>query len=107
MQMREPVCPYWTCSQGFLQAAVEAFHKAVRLRMVGSGLSVRNVEERAKTGPQSGSELRAPVTCNDTRDPKPLDPTLEEGRCLVGGGGDGQGKSFRPAGCPVYDGEEL
>ncbi len=40
-----------------LQAAVEAFHHPVGLRMVGGGLVVLDVEEAAESGPQGGGEL--------------------------------------------------
>ncbi len=40
-----------------LQAAVEAFYHPVRLRVVGGGLVVLDVEEAAEGSPQGGGEL--------------------------------------------------
>jgi hypothetical protein len=42
---------------GVLQAAVEGFYHPVRLRVVGSGLVVLDVEQAAEGGPQGGGEL--------------------------------------------------
>ncbi len=42
---------------GVLQAAVEAFHHPVGLRVVGHSLVVLDVEQAAEGGPQGGGEL--------------------------------------------------
>jgi hypothetical protein len=44
-------------AEGVLQAAVEAFHHLVGLRVVGSSLAVLDVEQAAEGGPQGGGEL--------------------------------------------------
>jgi hypothetical protein len=44
-------------TEGVLQVAVEAFYHPVRLRVVGSGLVVLDVEQTAEGGPQGGCEL--------------------------------------------------
>jgi hypothetical protein len=43
--------------EGVLQAAVEAFHHLVGLRVVGRSLAVLDVEQAAEGGPQGGGEL--------------------------------------------------
>jgi hypothetical protein len=44
-------------AEGVLQAAVEAFHHPVGLRVVGRSLVVLDVEHTAEGGPQGGGEL--------------------------------------------------
>ena len=43
--------------EGVLQTAVDAFYHPVRLRVVGGGLVVLDVEQTAEGGPQGGAEL--------------------------------------------------
>jgi hypothetical protein len=43
--------------EGVLQTAVETFYHPVRLRVVGGGLVMLDVEQAAESGPQGGGEL--------------------------------------------------
>ena len=61
-----------------LQAAVEALYHPVRLRVVGGGLIVLDVEEAAEGGPQGGGELGPAVRCDDCWDPIAAHPSLKQ-----------------------------
>ena len=55
--MVDPVSRGAAGAEGVLQAAVEAFHHPVGLRVVGSSLVVLDVEQAAEGSPQGGGEL--------------------------------------------------
>jgi hypothetical protein len=44
-------------AEGVLQTAVETFYHPVRLRVVGGGLVLLDVEQAAEGGPKGGGEL--------------------------------------------------
>jgi hypothetical protein len=105
--MDEPIRSGRSGSEGILQTAVESLHEAVGLRMVGGCLSVCDGEKRTKAGPQRRSELRAPVACYGVRHSESLNPSLEEGRCAVGGGGGSERNCLWPASCSVNHREQI
>ncbi len=105
--MCEPVCPGRPGSERILETAVEPLHEAVGLRMVGGRLSVFDGVEAAQAGPQRRGELGTSVACNNIWNAETLYPTMEEGRCAVGGGGGRQRNRFRPAGSPVDNSEQI
>jgi hypothetical protein len=86
---------------------MESLHGTVCLLMIGSGLHMGDVEEGAQCRPQGGSELWTPVAGDGCREAKPLNPSMKETGCAVGGGHSGQRYRFRPAGSPVQDGKEI
>ncbi len=75
--------------------------------MVGSRLSVFDGEEAAQAGPQRRGELGTSVACNNVWNAESLYPSMEEGRCAVGGGGGSQRNRFRPASRSVDDGKQI
>ncbi len=86
---------------------MEPLYEAVRLQMVGGRLSVFDGEEATQAGPQRRGELWTPVTCDDVWNAESLYPSLEEGRCAVGGGGGSERNRLRPASRSVYDGKQI
>ncbi len=56
--MVDPVRRCAAGTEGILQTAVDEFYHPVRLRVVGSGLVVLDVEQAAEGGPQGGGEHR-------------------------------------------------
>ncbi len=60
--MVDPVHRSAAGAEGIIQAAVEVFCHPFRLRVVGRGLVVLDVEQGAGGGPQGGGEL-GPAVC--------------------------------------------
>ena len=79
----------------------------IRLRVVGGGRDVGDGQKAAEGGPKRGGELGTSVTGDGGRDPKPLDPAMQKGRCAVCGGDGGQRECLRPAGGPVDHSEQV
>ena len=46
-------------------------------------------------------------TCDDAWDAKLLYPSVQEGRCAVGGGGGSERDRFRPASRSIHHGEQV
>jgi len=95
------------CTQRILESAVEAFHEAVGLRMVGCGGAVGDVEGVAEVRPEGRGELRATIRSDDGRDAETSNPVVDEGVCAVGGGGRGERYRVWPASGAVDDGEKV
>jgi hypothetical protein len=53
---------------------VETFKEAIRLRVIGSGWLVMNVDEGTEGFPKGGSKLWATIRGDDGRDTKMRDP---------------------------------
>ncbi len=85
--------------QGFslrvFKPAMKSFYQPIRLRMIGGGGYVLNVEESAKGGPYCRGKLGTPVTVDCCWQPEPLHPSREECDGAVGGcgGRDGYGSA--------------
>ena len=105
--MVEPVGGGSAGAEGRLEAAVEAFHEAVGLRVVGGGGVVVDVEGLAEVVPEGGGELRAKVRCDEGGDAVAGDPVADEGVGAVGGVGRGEGDGIWPAGGAVHNGEAV
>jgi hypothetical protein len=50
--MYKPIRSGSSGSEGILHSAVETFHEAVGLRVIGCGLCMLDGEERTKSGPK-------------------------------------------------------
>ena len=71
-----PVSSSTAASKSSLKAAVETFHEAISLRMIGCGRLMSDIEAGTKRGPKSRCELGAPVRGDSIRNPKTRDPVL-------------------------------
>ena len=93
--------------EGVLQAAVETFHKAIGLGVVGGGRAVLNVELGAEAVPEGGSELWSSVRSDGGRNSKAGNPVVYNGGGAGVGGSGGEGNGLRPSGGAINDGEEV
>ena len=73
-KMLEPIGVRPPSSESIFKGAVEAFHKAIGLRVIGGGGTVMNVKLLTETEPQSGSELGAMVRSDVIRNAMAGDP---------------------------------
>ena len=71
-----PVSSSTAAAESSLKAAVETFHEAISLRMIGCGRLMSDIESGTKRGPKSRCELGAPVRGDSIRNPKTRDPVL-------------------------------
>jgi len=86
---------------------MEPLNQSVRLRVVGGGRDVGDVQQAAEGGPQRRGELGTPVAGDSGRDPKPLNPAMQKGGGAICGGDGGQRERLRPAGGPVDHSEQV
>ena len=71
-----PVSSSAAAAESSLKAAVETFHEAISLRMIGCGGLMSDIEAGTKGGPKSRCELGASVRGDSIRNPKTRDPVL-------------------------------
>ena len=93
--------------QGFLEAAVQALHEPIALRVEGGRRVQVYPQGCGHGGPQGGGELSTTVRSYQARQAKPRNPVEEEGSADGDGGGVGDGDRLRPPGETVHDGEEM
>jgi hypothetical protein len=86
---------------------VEAFKETIRLRVIGGGGLVMDVEEGTEGFPEGGSKLWATIRGDDGRDTEARDPCGEEGLGTISSGGGGKWDNFWPSSGAVYDGEKV
>ncbi len=86
-----------------LEAGVESFHQAVRLRMVDCYLGVLDVQQVAHGSPQGGGELGAAVRCDDHQDTESAHPPLKQSICAVYCCGGRERDSLTPHGDSVHN----
>lgn len=89
------------------KAAVETFHKAIRLGVVGGGRAVLNVECSAQAVPEGRGELWATVRGDSGGNAEAGNPVVNKGGGAGVGGGRGEGNCLRPSGSAVNDSEEV
>jgi hypothetical protein len=85
---------------------VETFKEAIRLRVIGSGGLVMNVEEGTKGFPKGGRKLWAKVRGDDGWDTKARYSCGEEGLGTIGSSGRGKWDNFWPSGGADYNVEK-
>ena len=93
--------------QSVLEAAVQSFDYAVRLRVVSGGLAMLNIEYSAMLKPHIGSELRTSVRSQSLRYPKAGYPMRNKDFGARRRGRLYKRNGFHPMGCAVNYCEQM
>ena len=102
-----PVSASGAGPEDVFKAAVETFHEAVGLRVIGDSRAVLDMELGAKAVPEGRGELWAMVRGDSGGNAKAGNPVVNEGSGAGVRGGGGEGHGLRPPGSAVDDGEEV